>query len=167
VRAAAAQVRVECRAHLRLGRMRHAREQGRCADEDPREAIAALARLLGEKGLLQCAHGPVRCQPFHGDDGLVLHGADRRVAGRHRHAVHQHMAGPAFAGSAAEARALQAAVVAQHVQQRRVLVRLHGALAAVDAQAQVRDAHEEIPLRAKARRGIITDAGRAPVRCAP
>ena len=108
---------------------------------------------------LQRAHHPVRRQSFHGDDGPVLHGADRRVAGRHRHAIHQHVAGSAFAGPAAEARALQAAVVAQDVQQRRVLVRLHGALAAVDAQTKVRDGHEEIPPRAKARRGIITDAG--------
>ena len=58
-------------------------------------------------------------EPFDGLDRTLPHGRDRHQARQHRVAAHHHGAGAALTEAAAELRAVEAQVVAQHIEQRR------------------------------------------------
>ena len=110
--------------------MRCAGQKGGQIGPLDRLADAGLRRLLVDEGLAQ--H---RAQTFDRGDGLVLHGPERRVAGRQRAVADQYMAGAALVGAAAEPGAAQAERVVQHVQQARVGRRVDRVVLAVDVQA--------------------------------
>ena len=118
------------------------REQRGGAHEDAREAVAALRRLLVDHRALQRMRVLRRAEAFQGDDRLADCRPERRVAGRDRPPVDQHEARPALAGAAAEARGLQAEVVAQDVEEGRVLGGGDFVLGAVDGEA---DGHRVNP----------------------
>ncbi len=134
VRSAATQVAVESVAHLALAGVGVALQQRGGRDQDARNAVAALHRLLGDERRLQPMR-LVRCaEPLHGHDILAGGSPQRGVAGGHRLTVDQHIAGAALVGAAAEMRRHQTQGAAQHAEQRRCRVGLHGVLRPVDAQ---------------------------------
>src|SRR5258706_7367970 len=105
MRCATAQVPVERRADLFVGRPRMAREQRFGRHHHAVAAIAALASLLLDEGLLQ------RVQLFHRAQTLdrldrSLYGRYRRHAGAHGFAVDEYGAGAALREAAAELRAV-------------------------------------------------------------
>ena len=83
------------------------------------QAIAALRGLLFDERFLNRVRLVDRAQTFESDDLGALHRFHRRDAGAHRLALHEDRAGSALSEAAAEFRAAQAEVVAQHVKQRR------------------------------------------------
>ena len=98
-------------------------EQRRRRDQDAGQAIAALAGLLVEEGLLQRRRARHPCySPSMVVMDLPPTRADLARAGIGRLAVDQHHAGAALLGAAAELGAAQAELVAQHRQQRRAAV---------------------------------------------
>ena len=107
VRAAAAQVAVERVAHLGLAGVGIALEQRGGGDQDAGDAVAALHGLLGDEGALQRMRPLGRAEAFDRGDVLAGGGPQRRVAGGHRLAVDQHVAGAALVGAAAEMRGRQ------------------------------------------------------------
>ena len=88
----------------------------------PDKAIAALASLLVEKGLLQRMRALGAAQTFDGGDLFPSDAPNRFGATFLRYAVDQHHAAAALLEPTAEARAHEAKFVAQHVKQRRLLV---------------------------------------------
>ena len=111
---------------LRVGRVRVAIEQRLRGQDLPVLAEAALRHLLVDPGLLHRVQLAVLRQPFERGDLGALHRGHRPDARPHRLALDEHRAGAALAEAAAEARALQAEVVAQDVEQRRRRVDVHG-----------------------------------------
>ena len=103
----------------RLGRGFVCKQRGR-RDHDAGQAIAALAGLLVEDGLLDRVQRAVARQAFDRGDRLAGQGLDLARAGIGGLAVDQHHAGAALLGAAAEPGAAQAEIVAQHRQQRPV-----------------------------------------------
>src|SRR5438046_9275346 len=87
--------------------------------EDAGQAIAALARLLVEKGLLQRMRSLRGAEPLDRQHSLADDGRDGLTAGFHRLALDQHHAGAALLETAAEFRPEAAEMVAQDVEQRR------------------------------------------------
>ena len=139
VRAAAADIVVERLRDLGARRRRVPVEQRLGGDQDAGQAIAALAGLLVEKGLLQRVRPVGAAEPLDRRD---------RFAGDGRHAalpqdfsgcaVDQHHAAAALLEPAAESRAHQAEMVAQHVEQRRLfVVERHADGLAVDRKFEV------------------------------
>ncbi len=120
MRAAAADIVVEGQRDLAARRRRVAVEERLGGDEDAGQAIAALARLLVEKGLLQRMRPLRGAEPLDRQHSLADDGRDGLTAGFHRLAVDQHHAGAALLETAAEFRADEAEMVAQDVEQRRV-----------------------------------------------
>ena len=80
-----------------------------------------VQRLLAPRPPAGPSAGPPRGQPFERRDLLAGHAADRQHAGARLLAVDQHRTGAALRQAAAELRARQLEVVAQHVEQRRVV----------------------------------------------
>ena len=86
-------------------------------------AVAALRRLLLDEGALDrrpACRGVPRPSTVRTCAGPRAR--DRRHAGEHRLAVHQHGAGAALAEAAAEFRRVELEIVAQHVEQRRARI---------------------------------------------
>ena len=105
-------------------------------DDQPARAVAALRGVLVEKRALHGVELAVSRQTLDRDDLAALelgHGAD---AAQHLLAVGDHRAGPALLQPAAELGAHQPEPVAQHVDQRRVRVRLDLADRAVDGDGE-------------------------------
>src|SRR3954470_14777790 len=99
----AAQVAVERFAHFGGGRRRIAIEKRLGGDHHAAAAVAALARLFVDEGLLQGMGFVDRAQALDGGD-LALDRGDRRDAGADLLAVEQHAASAALSEAAAEAR---------------------------------------------------------------
>src|SRR3954469_10531679 len=87
--------------------------------QDSIDAVAALRRLFVQKRLLQRV-GSRRCaEPLDRRDFLADSGPERRIAGLDGAPLHHHGTRAAVAGPAAEARTLEAEIVAQGVDERR------------------------------------------------
>src|SRR5262249_12627847 len=139
VAAAATDVVVKRAGDLGAGRRRIAVEQRLRRDEDAAQAIAALAGLLVEQRPLQRMRPLGRAEALDGGDPLAGHAPDRLGAGFCRRAVDQHHAAAALLEPAAEPRADEAELVAQHGEQRGLLVRhRHADGAVVDAEIEAR-----------------------------
>ena len=93
-------------------------EKGFGGEDDAVQAIAALRGLLFDEGFLDGVRLVDGAQPFESDDLDAQHRLDRGDAGADRLALYKNRAGSALSETAAEFRAAQAQVVAQHVQQR-------------------------------------------------
>src|SRR5438067_1855540 len=138
VRPAAAQVLVERLAHFLLAGPLVPCEQGSCGHGNAAHAVAALRGLLVDERLLHGMELAVRAEAFYGRYLLAGNEGNGEVARCHRPAVDQDEAGSAKTAAAAETAADQAEVVAQHVEERRVGVRVDHAHGAVDVQVHGR-----------------------------
>src|SRR5262245_45552351 len=107
MRAAAAQVAIERRAHFAFGRPWVLREEPGGADQDAAGAVAALRRLLGEKRILKGMQSTRRSEAFHRNDVLARDRPQRRVARGHGVAVDENEAGSALSATTPEAGALE------------------------------------------------------------
>ena len=119
--AAAAEMPVERVDDLGARRLGVAVEQRLGGHDDAGQAVAALAGLLVEEGLLQRMQLVRRAEPLDGGHAAAGDRAGLARAGEDRLAVDQHHAGAALLQPAAVARAHQAEMVAQGLQQRRGL----------------------------------------------
>ncbi len=119
MRAAAAQIRLHVGADLLLRSDRVVVEQRLRPHHHAGDAVAALRRLLVEKGLLHRARLAAGAEALDRRDRAAVERGDRRQAGEHRLAVDDDGAGAALAEAAAELGAVQLEIVAQHVEQRR------------------------------------------------
>src|SRR5579864_8607042 len=99
------------------------------------EAETALRGLLINEGLLQRMRLLRRAQALQGHDFGFSDGADRCNAGASGAAVQQNRAGAALTEAAAEFGAAQLEFVAEHIEQRRGRINIHGMGAAVDFQS--------------------------------
>src|ERR1700742_2756281 len=136
VRPAPAQVRVHGLLDLVLGGARIALEERVRGHDHAVGAVAALRGLVLDERRLHLARllgGP---EALERRDLLALHRARRRDARADRLAVRLHGACAALREAAAEARAVQPQLVAQHVQQRRVRGRLYPMPPSIDADDQ-------------------------------
>ena len=106
------------------------------ADQDARDAVAALRRLLGQHRFLDRVQRRAVGQPFDSGDLSAGGGPQRQVTGRHRPAVHQHDTRAALAAAAAEPAPLEVELGAQGVQQRGVRWSAEGARLTVDGQLE-------------------------------
>src|ERR1700722_955385 len=104
MRTAAAQVTVERGLDLRAGWIGISLQQRCGAHQDSGQAIAALQRLLGDKGALKRMRVLLAAKAFDGGDVFISDGPQRRVAGVNRVVVDDDGAGAAFASAAAEMR---------------------------------------------------------------
>src|SRR5688572_24344104 len=129
VRAAAAEVLVEGPLHLIFRGGLHFRKKRDGAHDNSTHAVAALRRLMPLERLL---HRMRPAQSLDRRDLLAGDKGDRQVARGHRPPVDQYEAGAALTAAAAEARAREAKIVAQHIKQRRLGRRFHRPLGAVD-----------------------------------
>src|SRR5262245_52240560 len=125
-------MRIERRGNFAAARLWIASQQCRGRNQDARQAIAALAGLLGEERLLQRVQRAVVREALDCGDGATGDGrqlARARVRGL---AVDQHHAGAALLGAATEPAAAQAELVAQHRKERSGSVGLDANGLAVD-----------------------------------
>src|SRR5215211_1766412 len=138
VGAAAAEMDVQLGTDLGLRRRRIAGEQRRGAHDDAGQAVAALARLLIDKGLLERMCPRLAAQGFaqalDRGDLAPLRRRHRGVAGLDAAPVEQHRAASAHAGAAAEPGALEFQVVAQDVDERHARVCRDDAARTVDVE---------------------------------
>src|SRR4051795_10692268 len=118
-------------ADVRLARAGFALEQRLGAHHHAGDAVAALRGLRLDEGLLHRSRFFRRAEAFDRADLASLEDRDRRDAGEDRLAVGEHRAGAALAEAAAELGAVQAQILAQHVEERRRAVGLHLVHAAV------------------------------------
>ena len=109
-------------------------EQRLGREDDAAQAEAALRRLLVDERLLDRMRTLGRAEPFERGDLGAGYGLHRRHARPDRLAVHDHGAGAALAEPAAELRAAQRQIVAEHVEERRRRVGIERVTAAVDAK---------------------------------
>ena len=84
------------------------------------DAVAALHGLFLDEGFLQRVWTCLRAQPFERDDLAAVDRGEGRYARAHRIAVDVDGAGPALAEAAAESRSMQAELVPQNIEQRRI-----------------------------------------------
>src|SRR5579859_1234559 len=96
-------------------------QEGRRAHDLAGLAVAALGHVLLQPGLLHRV-AQIGRQRLDGDDLGALGGLGRQDAGALRLAVHVHRAGAALGDAAAELGPGQAQLVAQHPEQRRVVL---------------------------------------------
>src|SRR5687767_7341952 len=143
MRAAAAEMPVERGDDIAAAGRGIAIEQRLGRHDDAAQAIAALAGLLVEESLLQGMRLGWRAQPFDGRDLAIGQRADFAGAGVGGLAVDQHHAAAALLQATAVARAHQAEVVAQNVEQRRRLRRLDALRLTIDRE---RNGHPVLPL---------------------
>ena len=148
VGAASAQVLRQRLAHLGCRRVRVVIEQILRRHDHAVDAIAALGGLLVDEGLLQRMRLVDGAEPLDRGDLGLADGTDLGDARAHRPAVEQHRAGAALGEPAAEFGAVQREIVAQHVEQRRIGLRRHRSLRAVDLET---DRHRFIRLRESSR----------------
>src|ERR1035437_457366 len=111
---------------------------GDCRQDLARSAIAALERVVVDKGLLHRVQAPVGLrQPFDGGDILTIGAGCQCQAGQHPAVVDQYSAGTALAVIAAFFASGQAHVLAQRVQQRGADVKRETMSPSVDLQRDV------------------------------
>ena len=108
---AATKMDVELRSDVCVRRRRIAVEQSRRAHDDPGQAVAALTRLLLDKGLLQRMKRCTTPKPFNRRDSSSFRGRHRSVAGLNTSSIQQNRAASAHALSAAEPSTLQLEVI--------------------------------------------------------
>ena len=144
MRAAAAQVVLQCVADLQVAGLWVGRQQRHRGHQHAVQAIAALGGLGGDKGALHRVQHAIFGQTVQRGDFAPKHRTHRHHAGARGQTIHQHRAGTAFTQAAAVFGAVAAQVVAQHGQQRRA--RRHGqaVAAAVDLQHQPWFAHGRV-----------------------
>src|SRR5882762_9852196 len=119
---------------IAIGRLGIRSEQRRCGHDLARLAIAALRHFELDPGLLDLLAGGGGTDGLDRSDALAGRGRDRRDARAHRLAVEVDRARAAQSEAATEFRAGHAEHIAQHPQQRRVVVDIDAAGFAVDWQ---------------------------------
>src|SRR6266850_2772127 len=134
IRAAAADVSRHGGVDVAIGRVRLGGEQRRRGHDLAGLAIAALRHLQLDPGLLDLLAGGGGTNGLDGSDALAGRGRDRRDARAHRLAVEVDRARAAQGEAATEFRAGHAEHIAQHPEQRRVVVDIDAASLAVDCQ---------------------------------
>src|ERR1700686_2415374 len=117
---AAAQIAGKSQPDLGLARLLDAVEQRFGQHDDAGDAVAALRRLLRHESGLQRVRPLDGTEAFERGDIRLPEYADRRDTGVQRGAVDEHRAGAALAKAAAELGGIEAKIIAQHVEQRRV-----------------------------------------------
>src|SRR5882757_6948696 len=147
--AAAAEVERQSFAHLLLAGMRLGVENRLGGRDHAVDAVAALGRLLGDEGLLQRMRLFHAAQAFDGDDLGLADLRQRYHAGARRLSIDQDRAGPALPQAAAEFGAIEAEIVAQDVEQRRVRLGRNAAHRAVHLQTDGHGAVSDRALRCK------------------
>jgi hypothetical protein len=120
-------------------RVRLAIQQRLGGHENSRRAVAALRGAKVGEALLQRVQLPVLDEPLHGDDPPVLALRGQRQARQHRLVVDEDGAGAALAELAAVLGAGEPQVLAQHLEQRLVVVdeRVDGFAVDVHRQPQL------------------------------
>jgi len=135
MRAASTQVLVERRNELVARRLLVIGNERRSSHQDPGKTIAALPGLKIHDRLLQRMHVAGRAKALNCCDRLPFHGPRRRLAGLHRAAVNQDRASAALSDTASEAHAFESKIVAQNVEQGRlVVIDGHFVFDAIDVQ---------------------------------
>src|SRR6185437_6592640 len=134
MRAATAEIAGERLPHLAVAGLRIALQQGRRRHDHAVDAIAALRRLLVDEGLLDGMRLVDGAETLDGGDLLARRQGDREGAGAHRLAVDDHRAGAALSETAAEFCAVQLEVVAQHIEEGGIFLRVHPVPGAVDGE---------------------------------
>src|SRR5215217_8660370 len=137
--AAAAEIGGKRRAHVVLLRLRVALKQIGRGHDHPVDAIAALCRLLLDKGGLQRVRLLPRAETLDGGDLVLIEEPDRHHAGAHGRAVDEYRAGAALRQPATELGTVKFEIVAEHVKQRRIRLSVDRAGGAVDLQADDHD----------------------------
>ena len=125
-------------ADLRIAGIGHPGEQRLGGHHHAWDAIAALRRLLFDKGLLQGMGSIGRTQAFQGQQLATGKGRRRQQTGTHRLAIRQHRTGATLAQSAAEFRPLEPQFVAQGVQQRHAWIDVELSRLAIDLEFEDR-----------------------------
>src|SRR5579871_1831683 len=162
--AAAAQIGGKRQPDLRLAWLRVAVKQRLGQHDHAGDAVAALHRLLRYESGLQRVRPLDGPESFErGDLRLPKHG-DWRDAGAHRSAVDEHRAGAALAEPAAELGRVEAKIIAQHVEQRRVGFGRYAMHRAVHLETDSHDA--KTPLEAAAHLAPALARRRDPTRLA-
>src|ERR1700730_11335557 len=142
---ATAQIAGKSQPDLGLTRLMDAVEQRFGTHDHAGDAVAALRRLLRHESGLQRVRPLERTEAFERGDLRLPERADRRDAGAQRGAVDEHRAGAALAKPAAELGGIEAEIIAQHIEQRRVRLGRHAVHRAVHLEADSHDA--ELRLR--------------------
>src|SRR5512142_2836757 len=102
--ATSAEMRIERSAYVFLSRTRRPVEERLRRDDDPRNAVPALRRLLVEERLLERMEVVRRADPLERRDRAFGEGCGGCDARRYRLAVHDHRARVALLEAAAELR---------------------------------------------------------------
>src|ERR1700730_4244739 len=137
---AAAQIAGKCQPDLGLAWLLVAVEQRFGQHDHAGDAVAALHRLLRDEGGLQRVRPLDGTEAFERGDLQLPERADRRDAGAHWGTVDEHHAGAALAKPAAELGGVEAKIIAQHVEQRRVRLGRHAVHRTVHLEADRHDA---------------------------
>ena len=103
--------------HFRLGRDGDPRQQVGCRHQHPRRANAALNRTMAQECALQRVRHAFRREPLDGADRATLGLAHGHEARTRLPPVQQHRAGATIAGIAADLRAGEGQILAQHLGQ--------------------------------------------------
>src|SRR5260221_14398707 len=149
--AAAAQIAGKSQPDLGLTWLLDAVEQ-RFGQTDPAgDAVADLHRLLRDERGLQWVRPLDGTEAFERGDLRLPERADWRDAGAHWGAVDEHHAGAALTKPAAELGGVEAKIIAQHIEQRRVRLGRHPVHRTVHLEA---DSHDP-KLRLKQRGRIL------------
>ena len=117
-----------------VGRFGIPLQQGLRPHHHAGDTIAALRRLLLDEGALDRRRRLDRSQAFERRDLPALQQHQRRDAGQHRLAVDDHRAGAALAEAAAEFGGVELEIVAQHIEQRRIGIRVDLMVLTIDLQ---------------------------------
>ena len=136
---AAAQIAGKSEPDLGLARLLVAVEQRFGQHDHAGDAVAALRRLLLNESGLQRVRPLDGAEAFERGDLQLPERADCRDAGAHRGAVDEHHAGAALAKPAAELGGIEAKIIAQHIEQRRVRLGQHAVHRAVHPEAESHD----------------------------
>src|SRR5882672_1559196 len=143
---AAAQIAGKSEPDLGLARLLVAVEQRLGQHDHAGDAVAALRRLLLNESGLQRVRSLDGAEAFERGDLRLPERADWRDAGAHRGAVDEYDARPALAKPAAELGGIEAKIITQHVEQRRVRLGRHAVHRTVHLEA---DSHDvKTPLEA-------------------
>src|SRR6478609_5434105 len=132
----AAQVAGKRAAYIVFARPRIPVEKGLGRHDHAVDAVAALRCLRIDERLLNPVRPPGGPEPFERRHRLATDGGQWGDARAHGLTVDDHGARPALAETAAEARASEAEVVAQDVEQRRVRFGFHRPVMAVDSECE-------------------------------
>ena len=132
--AAAAQIRLQLGADLRIGRLGVFPQQRLRPHHHAGDAVAALRRLLFHEGALDRRRRLDGAEAFQRRHLLALEQQQRRDAGQHRLAVDDHRARAALTEPAAELGGIEFEFVAQHIEQRRIRIGVDPVVLTVDLQ---------------------------------